>query len=408
MTAIALLNCENDPHVVADTLLSADGPDPTKDKSIWLPALGYIHSEWENKDGKWHIPRLGRKTFAVPVSSGLLAFAGHCPSAFNFWDELSTHFYSRQTYDPNYSITKDSVESILNNNKDSYRFSLLGMVKNDAGELLPLIHRPDAIIETKNYGVCYLAGTGTSLLKEIIIEKDKSIFRHNKATKFSITEELAEHISAEMLYRESDVSNGLVKGTPIDCYCGGFYEWYGIKREGTKVLQHRVDMSILLTSDGITITRLHFSEQHISQPSANASIYAHKYPIFVFNLISEFISINYESLINEVFSLSIHEVDGVLIDSTFTGYENRSDYNPRLSGPIQGEIAEKLFGSPVEIKRIRLFVNTGESSSSIGFVNPVLAECYVKIQYVDGRFIISIDDEVKTYILNKALSSGFI
>jgi hypothetical protein len=24
MTAIALLNCENDPHVVADTLLSAD------------------------------------------------------------------------------------------------------------------------------------------------------------------------------------------------------------------------------------------------------------------------------------------------------------------------------------------------------------------------------------------------
>lgn len=84
MTAIALLNSENDPHVVADTLLSADGADPNKDKSIWLPALGYIHSEWENEDGKWHIPRLGRKTFAVPVSSGILAFAGHCQSAFNF------------------------------------------------------------------------------------------------------------------------------------------------------------------------------------------------------------------------------------------------------------------------------------------------------------------------------------
>lgn len=145
-----------------------------------------------------------------------------------------------------------------------------------------------------------------------------------------------------MLYRESDINNGLVKGTPIDYYCGGFYEWYGIKREGTKFLQPRVDMSILLTSNGITITRFHFSEQNINKLSANASIYSYKYPIFVFNLVSEFINVSYVSLLNERFSLSIREVDGVLIDSTFSGYEARSDYNPRLSGPIQGEYAEKF------------------------------------------------------------------
>lgn len=408
MTAIALLNSENDPHVVADTLLSADGADPNKDKSIWLPALGYIHSEWENKDGKWHIPRLGRKTFAVPISSGILAFAGHCQSAFNFWDELSTHFYSRQAYDPSYSLTKDRVESILKSNKDAYRFSLLGMVKNDAGELLPLIHEPYEIIETKNYGICYVAGSGSDLLKEMILEKDKSIFNHNKATKTSLTEDLAEHISAAMLYRESDINNGLVKGTPIDYYCGGFYEWYGIKREGTKFLQPRVDMSILLTSNGITITRFHFSEQNINKLSANASIYSYKYPIFVFNLVSEFINVSYASLLNERFSLSIREVDGVLIDSTFSGYEARFDYNPRLSGPIQGEYAEKIFGSSVKIKRIRLFINTGDNTSSIGFVNPVMADCYVKIHYLDGQFTIDIDDEIKTYILKKALLSGLI
>ncbi len=408
MTAIALLNSENDPHVVADTLLSADGADPNKDKSIWLPALGYIHSEWENEDGKWHIPRLGRKTFAVPISSGILAFAGHCQSAFNFWDELSTHFYSRQAYDSNYSLTKDRVENILKSNKDAYRFSLLGMVENDAGELLPLIHEPYEIIETKNYGICYVAGSGSDLLKEMILAKDKSIFNHNKAAKTSLTEDLAEHISAAMLYRESDISNGLVKGTPIDCYCGGFYEWYGIKRKGTKILQPRVDMSILLTSDGITITRLHFSEQHISQLSANASVLSHKYPIFVFNLVSEFINISYASLLNEKFSLLIHEVYGVLIDSTFSGYEGRSDYHPRLSGPIRGEDAEKIFGSSVEIKRMRLFINTGNNSSSIGFVNPVMADFYIKIQYLDGRFIIDIDDEIKACILKKALSADFI
>ncbi|MEQ9878553.1 hypothetical protein ABRP92_11235 [Pectobacterium aroidearum] len=408
MTAIALLNSENDPHVVADTLLSTDGGDPNKDKNIWLPALGYIHSEWENEDGLWHIPRLGRKTFAIPISSGLLAFAGHCQSAFNFWNELSTHFYSRQAYDSNYSITKDRVDSILKSDKDAYRFSLLGMVKDDAGELLPVIHKPDATFETKNYGVCHVAGSGSTLIKDIIIEKDKNMLNHNKAKNISLTEDLAEHISAEMLYRESDINNGLVKGTPIDCYCGGFYEWYGIRRKGTKVLQPRADMSILLTNNGITITRLHISEQHISQSSADASVFSHKYPVFVFNFVSEFINVSYTSLFDELISLSIREVYGVMIDSTFTGYENRSDYNPRLSGSIQGEIAEKFFGSPVKIKRIRLFVNAGERTHSIGFVNPVIADYYVKIQYVDDRFVIIIDGEVKEYILKKALSSGFI
>lgn len=52
MTAIALLNSENDPHVVADTLLSADGTDPNEEKTIWLPALGQVDSEWENDEGK--------------------------------------------------------------------------------------------------------------------------------------------------------------------------------------------------------------------------------------------------------------------------------------------------------------------------------------------------------------------
>ena len=73
--------------------------------------------------------QIGQKNLAVPVSSGILAFAGHCQSAFNFWDELSTHFYSRQFYDPNYSITKDSVENILNNNKNPNAFHCLEWLK---------------------------------------------------------------------------------------------------------------------------------------------------------------------------------------------------------------------------------------------------------------------------------------
>ncbi|PXW62244.1 hypothetical protein DFO55_10173 [Grimontella sp. AG753] len=404
MTAIALLNSENDPHVVADTLLSADGPDPNKDKSIWLPALGHIHSEWENKNGKWYIPRLGRKTFAVPVSSGLLAFAGHCSSAFNFWDELSTHFYSRQAYDPNYSITKDIVENILSNNKNAYRFSLLGMVRNNNGKFLPLIHRPDAVIETKSYGVCYIAGSGSDMLKKIILERDKAIDNHNRPTKISHTEDLAEYISAEMLYNESDLKNGLIKGTPLDYYCGGFYEWYGIKDEGVKVLQPRIDMSVSLTDDGIVITRLYFSEQYMLPPSSNSSIYSFKYPISVVNLISDFKYIDYTSLLNEQISLSFSEVYGTYIDSTFFGYEGNPQFIPRLSGPIRGGIAERMFSSIVNVKRIRLFVNFGENTFCKGFVNPTITDSYVSIQYSDGKFTVSIADEIKYYILGKIFS----
>lgn len=408
MTAIALLNSENDPHVVADTLLSADGADPNKYQSIWLPALGDIHSEWENKDGKWHIPRLGRKTFAVPVYSGLLAFAGHCSSAFNFWDELSAHFYSRQAYDPNYSITKDIVESILNSNKNAYRFSLLGMVKNNNGELIPLIHRPDAVIETESYGVCYIAGTGSDMLKKIILERDKLIGNHCRPTKISHTEDLAEYISAEMLYNESDIKNGFEEGTPLDYYCGGFYEWYGINREGIKALQPRVDMSVSLTEHGIVITRLYFSEQHTFPAASNSSIYSYKYPIFVVSLVSEFKNIDYTTLLNEKFTFTSGEVYGNHIDSTFCGYDGNSDFISRQSKPIRGEVADRFFGSSVEVRRIRLFVNNGGDTLCKGFVNPINTACYVRIQYADDCFTISIDDTVKEYILSKALSSGFI
>lgn len=61
-----------------------------------------------------------------------------------------------------------------------------------------------------------------------------------------------------------------------------------------------------------------------------------------------------------------------------------------------------------EVRRIRLFVNNGGDTLCKGFVNPINTACYVRIQYADDCFTISIDDAVKEYILSKALSSGFI
>jgi hypothetical protein len=92
MTAIALLNSDFEPHLVADTLLSAEGPDPNASKTIWMPALGSVQTEWGVDGAVWHISRLGRKSFFLPNQSGVLAFAGSCSAAAEFLDELSSAF----------------------------------------------------------------------------------------------------------------------------------------------------------------------------------------------------------------------------------------------------------------------------------------------------------------------------
>ena len=109
MTAIALLNPESDPHVVADTLLTAEGRDPNSQPIIWLPSLGDFRSEWGTQKYPWYMARLGRKTFFLPNSSGILAFAGHCPTAFKFWAELSSKFVNTAGYQPDQKIDRAMV-----------------------------------------------------------------------------------------------------------------------------------------------------------------------------------------------------------------------------------------------------------------------------------------------------------
>lgn len=44
MTAIAILNAESDPHLIADTLLVCQGEDSRSGKTVWLPSRGNIDS----------------------------------------------------------------------------------------------------------------------------------------------------------------------------------------------------------------------------------------------------------------------------------------------------------------------------------------------------------------------------
>jgi len=405
MTAIALLNSEKEPYVVADTLLSADGADPHIEKTVWLPALGDINSEWGDDEDKWYIARLARKTFAVPKSSGLLAFSGKCKEMFEFWSDLSEKFHHLQYYNKTSSITKELIEQILMNSKASSYFSLLGIVKNNAGNFESFKHNKYEEIKTNNYGKCYVSGSGADLLKQLIISRDYFITKNSKwlyGLPISATEELAEYISSQMLYQESDIQNGLSAGSAIAHYCGGFYEWYSVQSKGTKVLQPRLDIHIKLERNHLTITRLYCSEQRIST-TGSQDCYTKKYPLLISSFSNSFIDISYSSLLACGISLSIDKAYGVLIDSTFDGYENNPHFEPRKSHMIEGQVADELFGLPMELKRVRLIINDGKTISNKAFIG---VDVKASLQYIDSKFVININNEIKEYILSQVSSLG--
>lgn len=405
MTAIALLNSEKEPYVVADTLLSADGADPHIEKTVWLPALGDTNSEWGDDEDKWHIARLARKTFSVPISSGLLAFSGQCKEMFEFWSEISEKFHHLQNYNKTSSITKELIEQILINSRTSSYFSLLGIVKNNAGSFEPFKHNKYEEIITTNYGKCYVSGSGAGLLKQLILSRDLFITKNSKWLNdlpISATEELAEYISSEMLYQESDIHNGFATESAIAHYCGGFYEWYSVQLEGTKVLQPRLDIHIKLESDYLTITRLYCSEQRISA-TGSQDCYTKKYPLLISSFSNSFIDIPYSSILACGISLSIDKAYGALIDSTFDGYEDNPQFQPRKSHVIEGQVADELFGLPMDLKRVRLIINDGKTVSNKAFIG---VDIKASLQYTDGEFVININNEIKEYILSQVSSLG--
>ncbi|WP_370613227.1 hypothetical protein NMC96_14135 [Citrobacter portucalensis] len=405
MTAIALLNSEKEPHIIADTLLNTDGPDLSQKKTVWLPALGETCSEWTTDNKRWHITRLGRKTFILPNRSGLLAFSGECRDAFNFWCDLSADFLNRSNYEPTSNITRDNIDKLLLNNPRSHSFSLLGIVRDNDGNLSPLTHNKCKEIITDNFGKCYVSGTGASLLEVIIRRQDEfinSVGGWSDSIAISATEDLAEHISSQMLYSESDIGNGESADTSIAKYCGGFYEWYFINNDGVKPLKSRIDLHIILKADSMVITRLYYSEQCQKKPDNASSTFSGKYPLRIICFSSSFIEISYTSLLTKKLALTFNDAWGTQIDSTFDGYENNPDFVSRLSGIIDGNTADIMFGSPIEANRIRLIINDGKNVSIRAFIN----KHFSRIHFINDKITIEFSQEINDYILGKVDCSG--
>ncbi|WP_438867729.1 hypothetical protein [Pseudomonas sp. L1(2025)] len=388
MTVIAIINLETDPHLIADCLISADGEDPRKEKKVWLPSLGLIRTDWEGPKGPWHIVRMGRKTIMLPNNGGLLAFAGDCTAAFEFWKHLSDAINSTHGYNPNARVEAGLIERVLSDmGATAGKFHMLGILTDESGIRRPFVHNSEKMLETSNFGTCYFAGSGTKKLSGMLAAEDE---RHSNMTqwtwdKISPTEELAESLCSTMLYFASGENHGTNPNTPIYDRFGGFYEWYKVKEDGIRAMPSRLDLNLYMENDRLYITRLHLYEP-IQPRHPKTSIFKGQQAILsVLTFCSEKIEIPFESIFKGALEISVSQVDGVLIERMFANYDRQGMIDPRFSGIVPHDVLAESFAEPLELRRIRLVISLNSGAIAKGLTKTADASALANIVHRDGK-----------------------
>jgi hypothetical protein len=365
MTVIALINPESDPHLIADCLITSDGQDKRASKSIWVPSLGTVQTDWRDLNGPFHLVRMARKTIALPNGGGMLAFAGDCQTAFEFWAALSDAINTKSYYDPNALVDHEMLDSVLiGMGAIAKRFHILGVLLDKNGQKQAFIHRSEIVIETENFGTCYLAGSGSKLLEKKILYEDVRFTEIGKWTweKISPTEELSESLCSSMLYYESDASNGCRPDTPIHERFGGFYEWYGFKCAGVKPMPPRLDLNLYWENDKLYLTRLHLSETYTPDHGENSKFKSPQILLSVLTFCCHSVEVDITTLTNLDLNFLFKKADGLLIERFVNLYDAASTaVGPRMSGTADAKFLEDHFGVPFIVKNVRLIVTVNGS-----------------------------------------------
>ncbi|QXH87700.1 hypothetical protein HU773_018770 [Pseudomonas shahriarae] len=393
MTVIALINPETDPHLIADCLISADGEDRREKQLVWLPSLGLIRTDWQEPKGSWHIVRMGRKTIILPNNGGILAFAGDCNSAFKFWIKLSDAINSTHGYNPDARVDSGLIDRVLSDmGVTALEFHMLGILVDENGVRTPFIHNSDKMVETSSFGTCYFAGSGTIKLSAAVISEDE---RHSKISdwpwdKISPTEELAESLCSTMLYFESYASNSENLNTPISDRFGGFYEWYGVKKDGIRFMPSRIDLNLLVENERLYITRLHLYEPIQPRDPKKTIFKGQQAVLSVLTFCSKRIEIPIDDLFKQRLEISTSQVDAVLIERMFASYDRPSDIDPRFSGIVPPEVLAESFADPVEIRRVRLVISMNGKAIAKGLTKIDKDSPLADITHKDGKTIITL------------------
>lgn len=406
MTAIALLNAATDPYLLSDSLITAEGADPAEYKKIWLPALGLISSEWTEKnpatledERPWHITRMGRKFFTLDDNAGILAFSGSCPTAYIFWKKYQNKLKEKQLYDTNYRTTCDILYDTLSEmGLEQNKFSLLGVLIDKNATKTPFIHNAAKQLTTKKFGDCYASGSGAKQIMELIEKRDQWAAKTESKTSISATEDLAEHLSAEMLYRESDVSNGHTENSPLALFCGGLYEWQKIKATGVGEMPQRIDLHFLVKDDRLILSRAYLIEQVISPKETTLKQNATS----IITLECNFLDVpkQDQDQDNQYTIFKCKETMGLLIQSTFASYETDPQKNTpnRISGRADKDSLRHIFPNPLEVKRARVIIgNNGDSSTATGWHHNETGEYPAKIKLVEDKLTFSVSNHIINY-----------
>jgi len=211
------------------------------------------------------------------------------------------------------------------------------------------------------------------------------------------TEDLAERISSQMLYAESDQHNGL-PGTPIISRCGGFYEWYKVLPTGVLQMPKRLDIHLEMIGNRLCINRAYYCEQMQLRSPPPGLVPSQKYLVHVLNLGLE--PMELAQISQGWWEFSPAECYGVIIESTFELYD-KPDSTARIEGPVTETLLAELFGEPIDIIRTRLvFSRPGQavlrSMSRLVEEREVLAKIFLK----DGNLCVQINNVIADAAIN--------
>ena len=362
MTAVALLNAYSTPFLLADTLLTSAGKDPEQDRIAYLPGVGERPTNYISKDGPRYIQSLGRKTLIFPAYSGVMAFAGNLTSAMTLWENVSERFLNQVSFNPTARINLQIFEDYLNGlSSEAMNISLLGITVDADGQFHPLAHRADEF-NTKNFGVCFVAGSGGDDLKETILEYDELVESRKGARSNgkSHTEDLAHVICIKGLYLDSDFRNGNDLISPLSKSYGGVFEGLEVTKHGATRLAPRLDLHISTKSDEIQITRAYWVDNlELIQPEGT-SYASQRYYIQVLEL---------GELCAPLMSIPIS--DGFLEVAFTRGYSSIAEpawcteqaivmnsscgfFGRNYFREVDEELLNHLLPDPIEIKSVRV------------------------------------------------------
>lgn len=407
MTAIALLDVAHDPHLVADTLLSAPGSDPSANKRLWLPALGYVRSEWSDTSGPFHLSRLARKTFSLPNHSGIVAFAGSCSAAFALWAQLSEMIKRNADFDPCYRVDAYTLQSALRAlGTVAQTISLLGILVDAQRARTPFVHGMHREVTTDHFGTCFVAGSGMAMVEQTILAADRAFPRTGWPTGAPLTpcEDLAERLSAEMLYREGARNNGQTPGSPIALGCGGFYEWYTVTTAGVRCLQPRLDLHVHANRDGLVFNRIYFAEQHELVDALQLGVPSQRYFLVVMNLGLEPIRLDRAGAGRPGYTLRPEASWLTLLESAFSDYDRAAEQRTRrMEGPLDDATMEFLFAQRLALHRIRLLLCIDGEAGCISdrLVRPDTDPALATLRIEDGALVVDLAAQVTEKIAKR-------